>query len=70
MNIPAPSDALRTIPESFNNNAAKVFSIPSVMLSYTQINLIRKSNPDFRDLSEDWFGEMPKQVRHDKVGGD
>jgi putative endonuclease len=32
-----------------------------------KISLIKKDNYNFKDLSEDWFGnEMPKQVRHDK----
>ncbi|MEK7160915.1 MAG: GIY-YIG nuclease family protein [Patescibacteria group bacterium] len=31
-----------------------------------KINLIKRENPNFRDLSEEWFNEMPKQVRHDK----
>ncbi|KKT26235.1 MAG: Excinuclease ABC C subunit domain protein [Parcubacteria group bacterium GW2011_GWA2_43_9b] len=31
-----------------------------------KINLIKKDNPNFKDLSEEWFEEMPKQVRHDK----
>ena len=31
-----------------------------------KINLIKQNNPNFKDLAEDWFEEMPKQVRHDK----
>jgi len=31
-----------------------------------KINLIKRENSSFKDLSEEWFDEMPKQVRHDK----
>ncbi len=32
-----------------------------------KINLIKKDNPNFKDLAEEWFNEVPKQVRHDKI---
>ena len=30
-----------------------------------KMNLIKEMNPEFKDLSGDWFTEMPKRVRHD-----
>ena len=32
-----------------------------------KINLIKKNNPDFKDLAVDWFEEMSKQVCPEEI---